>query len=261
MTAAKKLSTDIKVFNLPSVVNAGIMDAIIIELERLTDTNQVKFDFSVVTHIKDDCVDKFNHLKKITLQKKISLESVNISHQILEVLTSHGVHTVLNYTKPVPKTTKIDVTFVTPFITGTIHTLKVQVGIEAKSGAPSIKPENYPSGDIIGVVSLISQSFVGSISLCFPKQTFLNICNQLFQEENTEITSEIQDAAGELLNMIYGTAKTEINKNPQNAIQKALPTVIAGKDLKLKQTRGPTIILPFESSAGHFHLEIEATQD
>lgn len=152
---------------------------------------------------------------------------------------------------------KLDVAFLNPFINATINTMKIQASVDVASQPPVLKTDFKQNVDIIGVISLVSNIYEGSISLCFPKETFVALCNKLFGESHTEINSEIEDAAGELLNMIFGAAKGQLNTQFDYQILKALPAVISGQRLKLKQSKGPTIVLPFTSSVGSFHLEIE----
>lgn len=156
-----------------------------------------------------------------------------------------------------PTNKKMQAEFLVPFIDATINTLKIQASIDTKSLPLELKTDSPRQVDIIGVISLISRIYEGSISLCFPKQTFIAICNKLFGENHTEINGEIEDAAGELLNMIFGSAKAQLNAKFDYQIPKALPTVISGQRLKLTQSTGPTIVLPFASEVGDFHLEIE----
>lgn len=155
---------------------------------------------------------------------------------------------------------KLDAEFLIPFINATINTMKVQASVETTSLPPALKETHPQNIDIIGVISLVSSIYEGSISLCFPKETFIALCNKLFGENHTEINSEIEDAAGELLNMIFGTAKAQLNAQFDYQILKALPAVISGQRLKLKQSKGPTIVLPFSSPVGPFQLEIEVAE-
>lgn len=155
---------------------------------------------------------------------------------------------------------RMEVEFLIPFINATINTMKVQASLEVKSLPPALKTSSSQDVDILGIISLISRIYEGSISLCFPKATFVAICNRLFAENHTEINSEIEDAAGELLNMIFGAAKGHLNTKYDYQIPKALPAVISGQNLKLKQSKGPTIVLPFTSDFGPFHLEIEVVE-
>jgi chemotaxis protein CheX len=149
--------------------------------------------------------------------------------------------------------------FVNPFIQAAQSALKVQANIESKPGKPYLKATEkftYEVG-IAGVISLISDSFTGSIALCFPSAVFLKIYENMVGEAAKEITPEIQDAAGELLNIIFGQAKTVLNDQKGHKINKAIPTVLVGDRLKIQsQNRGQTIVLPFETANGPFHVEV-----
>ncbi len=86
--------------------------------------------------------------------------------------------------------------------------------------------------------------------------------NRMFDEENSEINEEIEDAAGEILNIIYGQAKAELNDQKGYQLKKAIPTVLTADKLKIRQQGpGPVVVLPFDSQAGKFHIEIEASED
>jgi len=94
------------------------------------------------------------------------------------------------------------------------------------------------------------------MALCFQAATFLKIYNSMVGEEAKEITAEIQDGAGELINIIYGQAKTILNKNDYK-LEMALPTVLVGEKLKIRhQGRAQTIVVPFESDAGPMFIEV-----
>jgi len=156
---------------------------------------------------------------------------------------------------------KLDVEFVNPFIDATIQTLKIQCSLTATAGKPYLKPENDPSKtDIAGIIGLSSAAFNGSIALCFPKSVFLAIMGAMLGERYLEISRELEDGAGELLNIIFGTAKTVLNKNGY-AIDKALPTIIRGNSIVVRHvTKRPTITLPFTLESGTFRIEIAIDQ-
>jgi chemotaxis protein CheX len=156
--------------------------------------------------------------------------------------------------KPVPK---VDVKFLNPFITGAMETLKIQCSTEVRAGKPSIKKDDDQFVvDIAGVLGIVSPVFNGSIALCFPQATFLAVMGRMMGETFTEITRDLEDGAGEMLNIIFGHAKRELNELGYG-IEKAIPTVVRGQDLKLKHlSAGPTMMLPFETDVGNFHMEI-----
>ncbi len=152
---------------------------------------------------------------------------------------------------------KVDVNFINPFIEGTLETLKVQCSSPATAEKPFLKGKGAEIVvDIAAVIGLTSQAFNGSIAICFPEIVFLSIMGRMLGETYTVITQELEDGASELLNIIFGQAKKVLNEK-NYAIQKAIPTIIRGRDIVVKHlTQSPTIVLPFHTEAGTFHIEI-----
>ena len=152
---------------------------------------------------------------------------------------------------------KIDVNFVKPFIEGTVETLKVQCEMPIKVGRPYPKTDAKAlKVDIAGLIGLTSTSFNGSIALCFRKQTFLNIMEAMLGEAFEEINEDVEDGAGELLNIIFGHAKRILNDKGY-AIEKAIPSIISGDNINVQHLgKLPSVIVPFNSDAGVFYIEI-----
>jgi len=153
----------------------------------------------------------------------------------------------------------MDVAFFKPFVEGTLYTLKVQCSVEASAGKPFYKgQEEQKSVEIAGIIGLASKVFAGSIAICFPKNVFLMVMSRMMGEEYTEINDEVRDGASELLNIIYGQAKKVLNEKGYG-IEKAIPTVINGNDLKTHyMTKDKVIVLPFTTDNGDFYIEISA---
>lgn len=155
-----------------------------------------------------------------------------------------------------PPAATIDVGFINPFLAATVKTLTVQTNTPAKALKPFLKKEILPGIAIAGVLTLISKDRAGSVVLCFSESVFLKIYENMFAEKHATINAEVQDAAGELLNIIYGQAKLELNKLGHE-FQPALPTVLVADQLKIRQSGSPAVVVPFETAHGNFHLEIE----
>jgi len=152
----------------------------------------------------------------------------------------------------------IDFNFIKAFIDTTRLTLKVQCFTEIVPQKPYIKGKGQvPAAiDIAGVIGLTSKHFSGSIALCFPEKTFLSLVGKMLGEEYKEINDEVEDAAGELLNIIFGQAKISLNKKGYE-IEKALPSIFRGQDLKVKHLApAPTVMLPFAVGDMTFHIEV-----
>ena len=154
---------------------------------------------------------------------------------------------------------KLDAAFIQPFLDGTITTLKVQCQMDATMTKPYIKGagEEKPGDvDIAGMLGITSDQFKGSMSLCFPEKTFLAIMGNMLGETYTAITPDVEDGAGELINIIFGYAKRVLNERGCT-IQKALPSIVKGKSITVHHlSRGPIMILPFVTNNGPFHIEI-----
>lgn len=160
--------------------------------------------------------------------------------------------------QPAKVAPKIDVSFVNPFVEGTVHVLKVQCQTTVSTEKPRLKTpsESAWRTDIAGIIGITSRSFTGSIALCFSEKVFLTIISRMLGESFTELNDELADGAAELLNMIFGHAKKILNERG-HTIEKALPSVVRGSGLKLDHSSPQgSIILPFKMEDDFFFMEI-----
>lgn len=187
-----------------------------------------------------------------TLMCNLKIEGMDSSFRIAKDIKSALSDTNLT----APRKT-LDTEFINPFLMATIHVLKVQALVESKAGKVYMKNASDPCiGDISGVIGIVSDSFKGSVVVSFPEMTFLKIMSSMLGEEFTKVDREILDGAGELTNMIFGQAKIVLNEKGLG-IKTAIPSVVSGKDHSLSSfTKGSVIVVPFESDAGKFFVEI-----
>jgi chemotaxis protein CheX len=201
-----------------------------------------------------------------TAQK--TLMSINLSPILNQQITDDGIGTAIQPMKSLeearakiglkPKNA-LNVDFISPFVGSAQLTLKVQASTPSTAMKPYLKKRQQPPYDvgIAGVISLVSDQFNGSIALCFPSDVFIKIYNAMLGESATEITQESEDAAGELLNIIFGQAKAILNNKKGYTIRSAIPTVLSGEKLRVHSlSPDNTIMLPFETPHGIFHIEV-----
>ncbi|MCB9026439.1 MAG: chemotaxis protein CheX [Bdellovibrionaceae bacterium] len=153
--------------------------------------------------------------------------------------------------------------FIQPFIDGTIETIKKQVGIHVSAGNPIVNIAHNISDsiDIGSFIHLDSLSFKGKISLFFHGETYLNIYNKMLNTHLNEINEDIHDGACELLSIIYGFAKTELNYLGHK-LDLAIPNIIHGKEIKVPSCKdSQCLLLPFNSEAGDFYLELSYAKE
>lgn len=143
------------------------------------------------------------------------------------------------------------------FQAATVETLKVQCNCDVTALSFFIKEtETEVAADVAGVIGMTSTDFIGALALTFPKNVYLMIMGGMFGEKYETITEEIQDGAGELLNIIFGQAKTKLNANGFS-IERAIPTVMQGETFEFRSlTPIPAVVMPFQTELGVFHLEM-----
>ena len=97
----------------------------------------------------------------------------------------------------------MDVDLINPFIDATVHVLETMASTKAEAGKPYLKKDQVARGDVSGVIGLIGETS-GTISVSFSEDSILSIVSNMFGEEMKELNEEIQDAVGEITNMISG---------------------------------------------------------
>lgn len=224
-------------------------------------------DLQGVTEIKPTSYRSFVLFNQALKANSKSLFVINASPELQKQFKQDGLGSVFVVVpslddakkKGSPKSsTVVDVEFVNPFIAAARSVLETQAQITLTAGKAVVKkPDEKLPMEIAGVIALSCKEFTGSINLCFRADTFLKIYEGLTGEKHTVINTEIEDAAAELLNIIFGQAKTVLNDQKGYTLDRALPTVLSGDRLSLyHSSRNPVIVIPFDSPVGPFHLEI-----
>jgi len=197
------------------------------------------------------------------------LASIGLSESLNKKLSSDGLDSVFSPAlsiedakkKTGQKTagkTKVNADFISPFISAVQLTLKVQAQMEVTFEKPMLKSgQKIEDISIAAIISLVSDQFSGSIALCFPKDTFLKVYSQMIGEEISEMSKDTEDAAGEILNIIFGQAKATLNNKHGYTIKTAIPTVLTGTKMNVHNSSvQKAILIPFKSTLGNFYLEV-----
>lgn len=228
--------------------------------------NHLIVDCQMLMSFSKDWVRSLLRLQMALKGSGKSMRLINVNQSVLSYLKKEGIDGAFQISKSltaalidlgiIAKRT-MDTEFVDPFLTATLHVLKVQASVEAKSGKPFIKkPHEMLVGDVSGVIGVVSDAFNGSVVISFPEKTFLKVMSGMLGEEITTLDKEIVDGAGEITNMIFGQAKVVLNEKGYG-IKMAIPSVVTGKGHTLSAlTKGPIVIVPFESNVGDFFVEI-----
>jgi len=149
----------------------------------------------------------------------------------------------------------MDVKFINPFLDATIHVLKTMAFIEPIPGRPYLKEDNLARGDVSGIIGFTGAA-TGSMALSFSEGCILKIVSNMLGEDIQEVNGEIEDAVGEITNMVSGAARKNL-ESLGLSISAAIPTVISGKGHSVSHVMiGPCIIIPFETERGPFVVDV-----
>lgn len=151
----------------------------------------------------------------------------------------------------------IDVRFINPVLEAAKQVLSEAAESIVSPGIPYVRGPNEVSGDISGIVGVVSVGFQGTISLSFDEEPFLKLIAKMLQTEMTAIDSDNSDGIAELLNIMFGRAKDALNATGM-AIRAAIPSVIVGKAHSVDHhSKFPALVIPFRSPGfGFARIEI-----
>jgi chemotaxis protein CheX len=129
--------------------------------------------------------------------------------------------------------------------------------INAQPGKPFLKGKSpYAKGDISGIIGLAGEKTKGSLAITFTKGAILQIASKMLGEEFKVIDEAVSDTVGEITNMLSGGARKILSESGYK-FQMAIPSVVTGKDHIIShKVKGPVVVIPFETTAGSFFIEV-----
>ena len=123
------------------------------------------------------------------------------------------------------------------------------------------------AGEPLTTLGPLRQSITGMIGLAgthrgvlavhLPNKVAMEVTGNFLGMEISEINDDVQDAIGEIANMLGGNLKTILSDRGKD-IQLSLPSTISGDQYNFtSQADVDQIILPFQAPAGIFYVELE----
>ncbi len=109
---------------------------------------------------------------------------------------------------------------------------------------------------ITGVIGLAG-THKGVLAMHFPKPVAMAITGSFLGMDVDEINEDVEDAVGELANMLGGSVKSILSAKGRD-IDLSLPSVISGENYDFQPTRElERVVIPFQCDAGEFIVELE----
>lgn len=145
--------------------------------------------------------------------------------------------------------------FINPFISATIRVLSTMAAIEPRPQRPRLKSDQRTLSDVTGIIGLLGEGVEGTMSLSFTESCILRVVSNMLGEEIVDLNHEIEDAVGELTNMISGASRAELETRGYS-FRMAIPSVITQRGHSVAViTRSPIIQIPFDTDFGSFCVE------
>lgn len=151
---------------------------------------------------------------------------------------------------------KLDVDFINPFIDSSMKTLNSLCGVNhITAKKPFLQDNQILDVDITGVLAITSPFFKGHIAISFKKPVYESIIEKIMQESHSKLDPHDTNGAAEIINIIFGQTKAILNQKGYS-IERAVPSVLTGKNNNLKNNKIPVLLVPFNSEIGDFWIQI-----
>lgn len=155
-----------------------------------------------------------------------------------------------------PLDPKLDTLVDGAFKTGLVETMKIQCSTHFSPEKPFVREAGFqPNYAVAALMGMHSRVFTGSVLLGFEEATFLGLMSRMFGETMSELTAEIEDGCGEMLNIVYGQTRKILSES-DFSFGKTIPRVVVGVAASRLLVPQPSRVLPFNSDLGRLWIEV-----
>lgn len=117
--------------------------------------------------------------------------------------------------------------------------------------------ETPPLVDSISGVVGLAGKYKGVLAIHLPNSVAMAITSSFLGMDVEEINEDVEDAVGELANMLAGDIKTVLSDKGRD-IDLSIPTIISGHEYTFQSTKEvDSFIIPFSGSCGKFRIELQ----
>jgi len=122
-----------------------------------------------------------------------------------------------------------------------------------------LKPGLTYVNSISGIVGLAGRAR-GMLAVHTPEEVAKAITGGFLGTTVSEINEEVQDAIGELANMLAGSVKLSLSENSTD-IRLAIPSIVSGNSYTVNAPdKGMGLVIPFTMPNGRFYIEFHLVE-
>lgn len=141
-----------------------------------------------------------------------------------------------------------------PFISATMHVLSAAADLEVVAGPPYVKKDKVACGCVSALIGMTGDKR-GTFCISFDRNTAVFIVKRMLGDAVEDVVQDVQDAMGEITNMISGHARAGL-VDMGVKLQGSTPSVIMGENHSIAyRAQATAIAIPFSCPAGRFTLE------
>lgn len=117
--------------------------------------------------------------------------------------------------------------------------------------------ESIPLTESISGVIGLAGTHKGVLAIHIPNKVAMAITSSFLGMDVEEMNEDVEDAVGELANMLGGNVKSILSEKGRD-IDLSLPSTIIGKQYDFQPTKeAERIIIPFKCDAGEFAIDLQ----
>jgi len=149
----------------------------------------------------------------------------------------------------------VKVEYINPFIESTLSSLEMMAQITAEREGLGLKENFITTYDISSIIAMTG-AVQGSVILSFPSKVACTIASRMLMEEKPQMDKDVEDAIGEIGNIIVGNARRQLMA-AGHKLNISIPSVIIGEGHKISRKEGvPCIGISFNTSDGPFEINV-----
>ena len=132
--------------------------------------------------------------------------------------------------------------------------------LETKPGKPQQGEINPLQATVTGLVGLAG-THKGMLAVHIPEELAKTVTGNFLGMPIEQIDDDVQDAIGELANMLGGSLKSMLSENGKD-IKLSMPSTIYGKEYRFQSlTTGESTVIPFRTEGAQFLVELKIQKE
>lgn len=154
----------------------------------------------------------------------------------------------------------MNVAYINPFIESTLRSLDMMAGIKAEKIGLELKDDHITAYEISTIIGLTGETS-GSIIISMPTTLACRIASNMLMEEIQSINQNVEDAIGEIGNIVVGDARRTLMQDG-HSLNISIPTVVIGAGHRISRPGNvPCIAIPFRTEFGDFEVNVGIRED